>query len=351
MILSEEWVAGTRQYLLLYHYDANGQPIGMSYRRSTDYEDTYQDFLFIKNIQGDITGIMDEEGNILVTYAYDAWGNHISTVYSNGGGATGAVFNPFRYRGYYYDYETCLYYLNSRYYDPASGRFINPDSASYIGADGTLIGYNLFAYCGNNPVILSDPTGHLPFFIIAGITLAIFGGILGYITTDSWDGALIGAAIGAAVGMIGGAVAAKLLAGSAVANTGAVFEGIKSAIGIVSKKVYPSWQSAEQALRKSMNSVIEQKARTFKTPYGKRIADAFNSRLEKIGESKYGYQGLSSSIRNQIKKDAYLLRKQTVKSVEWHFYWSQVSNSGGLSLPLRQALIQAGIKIIEHYGG
>ena len=103
MILSEEWVAGTRQYLLLYHYDANGQPIGMSYRRSTDYEDSYQDFLFIKNIQGDITGIMDEEGNLLVTYAYDAWGNHISTVYSNGGGATGAVFNPFRYRGYYYD--------------------------------------------------------------------------------------------------------------------------------------------------------------------------------------------------------------------------------------------------------
>ena len=132
----------------------------MSYRRSTYAEGVYDHYLFIKNIQGDITGIMDEEGNLLVTYAYDAWGNHISTVYSNGGGATGAVFNPFRYRGYYYDSETCLYYLNSRYYDPASGRFINPDSASYIGADGTLIGYKLFAYCGNNPVNYCDPSGH-----------------------------------------------------------------------------------------------------------------------------------------------------------------------------------------------
>ena len=160
MILSEEWMSGATQYLLLYHYDANGHPIGMSFRRSTYAEGVYDHYLFIKNILGDITGVMDEEGNILVTYAYDAWGNHISTVYSNGGGATGARFNPFRYRGYYYDTETCLYYLNSRYYDPASGRFINPDSASYIGADGTLIGYNLFAYCGNNPVMGYDPTGH-----------------------------------------------------------------------------------------------------------------------------------------------------------------------------------------------
>ena len=203
MILSEEWVAGTRQYLLLYHYDANGQPIGMSYRRSTDYEDTYQDFLFIKNIQGDVTGIMDEEGNLLVTYAYDAWGNHISTVYSNGGGATGAVFNPFRYRGYYYDYETCLYYLNSRYYDPASGRFISPDSASYIGADGTLIGYNLFAYCGNNPVMRVDPSGKVAWELLLSIACGIIastflsaflGGVSAEIAGDDFiDGFISGA--------------------------------------------------------------------------------------------------------------------------------------------------------------
>jgi len=157
MILSEEWVAGTRQYLLLYHYDANGQPIGMSYRRSTDYEDTYQDFLFIKNIQGDITGIMDEEGNILVTYAYDAWGNPTSTTYSNGGASTAVIYNPFRYRGYYYDAETGLYYLNSRYYNPDIGRFINADI--YINADGNIIGYNLYVYCGNSLVNYVDLFG------------------------------------------------------------------------------------------------------------------------------------------------------------------------------------------------
>lgn len=129
----------------------------MSFRRSTYAEGVYDHYLFIKNIQGDITGIMDEEGNILVTYAYDAWGNHISTVYSNGGGATGARFNPFRYRGYYYDTELGFYYLNSRYYDPAVGRFINADV--YVSTGQGLLGYNMFAYCLNDPVSHKDDQG------------------------------------------------------------------------------------------------------------------------------------------------------------------------------------------------
>ena len=68
-------------------------------------------------------------------------------------------YNPFRYRGYYYDIETGLYYLNSRYYDPEIGRFISPDDISYLGANGDLISYNLYAYCSNNPVNYQDPTG------------------------------------------------------------------------------------------------------------------------------------------------------------------------------------------------
>ncbi len=71
--------------------------------------------------------------------------------------STLGVDNPFRYRGYYYDEESGLYYLNSRYYDPVTGRFINADG--YLGANGDMLAYNLFAYCSNNPINYSDPTG------------------------------------------------------------------------------------------------------------------------------------------------------------------------------------------------
>ena len=77
----------------------------------------------------------------------------------------GAV-NPFRYRGYYYDVETGWYYLNARYYDPNVGRFLSPDTI--LGANGGLQGYNLFAYCNNNPVMFADPSGNF----------AIFGGLV-----------------------------------------------------------------------------------------------------------------------------------------------------------------------------
>ena len=75
--------------------------------------------------------------------------------------STVGVKNPIRYRGYYYDVETGLYYLQSRYYDPQTGRFINADDIDFIGADGSFASYNLFSYCSNNPVINSDPSGCL----------------------------------------------------------------------------------------------------------------------------------------------------------------------------------------------
>jgi len=104
----------------------------------------------------------------LVTYNYDAWGNH-TVSYENNGNTTAARYNPFRYRGYYYDVETGLYYLNSRYYDPQVGRFISADGFVSTGQD--ITGYNMFAYCGNNPVNRVDPTGQ--FWITALIVTAV----------------------------------------------------------------------------------------------------------------------------------------------------------------------------------
>ncbi len=152
-ILSEEWTEGNVQHILIFVYDASGNPIGMSHYENGAQRGTY---VFVKNIQGDVIGIYDDEGTCLVTYTYDAWGN-VTVSYSNGGASTAARYNPFRYRGYYYDNETSLYYLNSRYYDPNVGRFLNADGS--VNANGDLIGFNMFAYCGNNPVMWRDPSG------------------------------------------------------------------------------------------------------------------------------------------------------------------------------------------------
>ena len=156
-ILNEEWTENGVQHLLMYVYDANGSPVGMVYRNSTMAANATEEYLFVKNIQGDILCVYSSTGNKLVSYVYDAWGNIISTTYSNGGGTSAARFNPFTYRGYYRDSETGMYYLNSRYYNPKMGRFISADGV--INGNGDLLGYNLYAYCSNNPVMYSDISG------------------------------------------------------------------------------------------------------------------------------------------------------------------------------------------------
>ena len=153
-IVSEEW----GNHLLLYIYDAEGTPIGMQYRKTTYAANEFDTYWFEKNLQGDIVAVYSEDGTKLISYTYDAWGN-FTTTYSNGGAATTATYNPFTYRGYYYDAELELYYLNSRYYDSNTGRFINADV--YINANGDILGFNMFAYCGNNPVMGYDPSGEV----------------------------------------------------------------------------------------------------------------------------------------------------------------------------------------------
>jgi RHS repeat-associated protein len=99
--------------------------------------------------------IITKDGTKVARYTYDAWGNH---VVSNLTGDNIGDINPFRYRGYYYDKETQLYYLNARYYDPEVGRFISQDNISYLEPE-TINGLNLYAYCGNNPIMGYDPSG------------------------------------------------------------------------------------------------------------------------------------------------------------------------------------------------
>ena len=121
-----------------------------------------QQYVYRKNLQGDIIAILDSNGTVVVQYVYDAWGESL-VLDAEGNEITAAShvgqLNPFRYRGYFYDVETGLYYLQSRYYDPEMGRFLNMDSVDYADPE-TLNGLNLYAYCENDPVSRYDPTGN-----------------------------------------------------------------------------------------------------------------------------------------------------------------------------------------------
>jgi len=177
-ILSEEWTDRWNRHVMVYIYDAAGQPIGMTHFQDGTLVDTY---LYEKNIQGDVVAVYDYAGDLVVRYAYNAWGAVSETEYGSeyDESSFAVECNPFRYRGYYYDTETDLYYLNSRYYDPAVGRFLNADG--YINANGDLIGFNMFAYCSNNPVMGYDPDGKWTYsfgvnfssFLIGGATYSV----------------------------------------------------------------------------------------------------------------------------------------------------------------------------------
>jgi len=128
------------------------------------------DYFYRKNLQGDIIAIVNTSGGIVAKYVYDAWGNH--KIYSsantliydsqNPSSANSShigCINPFRYRSYYFDSEIGLYYLNSRYYDPQIGRFLNADRIDYISPE-SIQGLNLYSYCLNNPIMYLDPFGN-----------------------------------------------------------------------------------------------------------------------------------------------------------------------------------------------
>ena len=126
-------------------YDNTGKPYALKYDGTLYY--------YVLNLQGDVISIVTHWGESYGSYTYDAWGNVISQSGSI------ASINPIRYRGYYYDSETGLYYLGSRYYDPQVRRFVNADSTDPALSAGFL-GANLFAYVQNCPTMYSDSIGN-----------------------------------------------------------------------------------------------------------------------------------------------------------------------------------------------
>lgn len=144
-IIAEE----TKENSIWYSYDSNDYVVGFEYNN--------QKYYYGKNIQNDVTSIYNNNGDTLVEYLYDDWGNIVSI---SGNQELGKL-NKFRYRSYYYDNESGLYYLQSRYYDSETGRFLN--------ADEKLVTYNAFAYCENNPINYADYSGKEATFIMIGL--------------------------------------------------------------------------------------------------------------------------------------------------------------------------------------
>ena len=151
---------------IYYTYDASGNLVSMNLNG--------REYYYIRNAQGDIIGLFDGTGTPVVNYTYDSWGKLISIKDGSGNDVTTDTAhvgyrNPYRYRGYRYDNETGLYYLQSRYYNPEWGRFINVDGI--VGQTGKLLAHNMFAYCQNDPVNASDPSGFVALRDVGGSAL------------------------------------------------------------------------------------------------------------------------------------------------------------------------------------
>ena len=169
-----------------------------------------ENYFYVRDITGIITSIVDSAGNLHVSYKYDAYGK--VQVDSSESDELQDETNKMLYKGYYYDFETGYYYLNSRYYFPEYCRFISVDSVDYLDPEH-ISGLNLFAYCVNNPVMYSDVTGHFAVLAIFATLLigALVGGVVGGITAeiigqDFWSG-FAGGAISGVISTIGMALA------------------------------------------------------------------------------------------------------------------------------------------------
>ena len=208
-----------------FHYSSGGELIGYTYKTA----EAETECILVKNQQGDVERVISADGTILAAYTYDAWGNVLTAEGSL------AASNPIRYRGYYFDTETSLYYLQSRYYDPATGRFINADAQ--VVAESS-VGCNSFTYSLNSPVSMADDEGDLPFFVATAIAGAIIGAIVGGAVAAAngknvWAGIGIGAAAGALIGTGAGMAAGAALAGSITATTGGVASGGSALVAAV----------------------------------------------------------------------------------------------------------------------
>ena len=226
-------VQETRGEMILdYSYDSNGN-LSMGAQRD-NLNDTPSYFYYALNSRGDVIGLYKPNGDLFAKYTYDVWGNVLSITNANGNPVADnniAKIQPFRYSSYYFDGESGLYYIQSRYYDPVTHRFINADDIEYLGIDGTPLSYNLFAYCYNNPVNQFDIGGNWPSLktifkvavtvvAVAAVTAAVvstagaLGVAAGVVTQTMVNAAVAGSITGSVIGGVSNFAAQAICKGS-----------------------------------------------------------------------------------------------------------------------------------------
>jgi len=220
-------------------YDESGKPFALKYSTNGT---SFQTYYYVLNLQGDVVKLIHYipgfEYESVATYEYDAWGNILSS------SGKLAEINPLRYRGYYYDNETGFYYLQSRYYNPAIHRWINSDSL--IGQAENIQGTNLFSYCFNNPVNMTDSTGNWPklstIFAVVAVAAVAVAAVAVTVATCG--------AAAPALAVAGGSIAGGISAGSVA--TGAMLAAGASAAAAATTAVA---EKAVEKVTKRNNSV------------------------------------------------------------------------------------------------
>ena len=236
-------------------YDENNQPLAMKYNNTLYY--------YVLNAQGDVVRIVNSSRNTVASYTYDPWGKIISS------SGTLADINPLRYRGYYYDSETGFYYLQSRYYDPEIGRFINADSYASTDATG-LLSTNMFAYCENDPVNKSDPTGE-----VAPILVAMAGGALVGIAeqfmTDVIYAMVTGQSLDACFSSVGTYVSSAVGGAMSVLPGGGVMRAFSELV-------------LTTTIQTSIDAALAPQKYEKTTPYSEAIENVFTTGASKLGD-------------------------------------------------------------------
>ena len=344
-IVSEKW----SDKLLVYLYDVSGSPIGMLFRKDSYGPDVWDEYFFEKNLQGDIVSVYNSAGNEVVHYTYkDAWGNH-STGYTNISSNEGAQYNPFRYRGYYYDTDLEMYYLQSRYYDAKICRFISPDTTDILTATPmALTDKNLFAYCDNNPVMRVDGDGEFWNYVIGGVVGALVGGVAAALDGGNIADIIIGSLAGAASGLVAATGWGVIAQAGASAGIGAVADIANQTFDIFQNEGSIADYNIGQTVTETLFGFATSAAGSglgllaSKLTGTSALADAaFNSYLDKT---------FSAGLRESIGRSSSALRRQAGKFLSQTVFWDNVTRGvssvigsivvSGPTIPLKDLVLE-----------
>ena len=289
---------------LSFFYDQQGNRVAMADGKNNFY-------YYIYNLQGDVIALADAStGKLVVTYTYDAWGKLVKLEDSTANSV--GTQNPFRYKGYYYDTETSLYYLQTRYYDPEVGRFINADAFASTDISGVLSA-NMFAYCENNPVMRHDPNGEW-----AQILVGAAVGVLEQFVSDVAIAVITGQPLDESFSSAGTYVSAALSGAFSTipgckAVSRAVQEGISLYVGTAIDTAFEKYDAKNETdwnspsadiVKESSKKVIANKASEFAEKKAKKLTKKghriFGFIVEKAGKHAESIVGAVSDIVSSL---------------------------------------------------